>query len=247
MKVTKETMGMPAAVTIPGDTHEELIERVFSLWSDVDARFSMYRPESEVSRVSRDELFEDEYSEELSEVLALGERTSRETLGYFNMVRPDGILDPTGIVKGWALDRAAALLQEAGVRDFLVEIAGDAVASGVDETGSAWKIGISNPFTPGELVKVLALSGVGIATSGTAERGQHIYNPYAPNEPISDIISTTVVAASALDADRFATAAFAMGSSGIQFLEAIEGLEAYQIDTAGIATETSHFQDYVAV
>ena len=70
----------------------------------------------------------------------------------------------------------------------------------------------------------------GVATSGTYIRGLHIYNPRGGNEPVSDIVSLTVIGPNIHDADRFATAAFAMGAAGINFIEQLPGYEGYIID-----------------
>ena len=90
-------------------------------------------------------------------------------------------------------------------------------------------------------VKIVYLSGQGIATSGTYARGQHIINPLEPNVPITEIVSLTVIGPNVYEADRFATAAFAMGKSGIEFIENLEGFEGYMIDSQGIATYTNGF------
>ncbi len=108
-----------------------------------------------------------------------------------------------------------------------------------------WRIGIRNPFNRTENVKVLALAEGGIATSGTAIRGQHIYNPHQPDSAIQDILSITVIGPNIYDADRFATAAFAMGKKGIQFIEKLAGFEGYMIDDQARATLTSGFERYV--
>jgi thiamine biosynthesis lipoprotein len=94
-------------------------------------------------------------------------------------------------------------------------------------------------------VKVLALTDRGIATSGTAIRGQHVYDPYNPNMPLLDIVSITIIGPNIYEADRFATAAFAMGKRGIQFIEKLAGFEGYMIDAHARATFTSGFERYV--
>jgi len=88
--------------------------------------------------------------------------------------------------------------------------------------------------------------GRGVATSGTYIRGQHIYNPYRPEEKIEDIVSITVVGPDIYEADRFATAAFAMGRGGIMFIEELKDFEGYAVDAAGIATMTSGFSALIA-
>ena len=123
----------------------------------------------------------------------------------------------------------------------LVNAGGDSASSGVNAKGEAWSVGIRNPFKREEIVKVLYPHGRGVATSGSYIRGAHIYNPHAPEEELRDITSLTVVGPDVLEADRYATAAFAMGRNGIAFIERQPGLEGYAIDANGIATMTSGF------
>jgi thiamine biosynthesis lipoprotein len=85
-----------------------------------------------------------------------------------------------------------------------------------------------------------------VATSGTYLRGAHIYNPHAPDAPAGDIVSLTVIGPNILEADRFATAAFAMGEGGIDFIERVDGLEGYQIDSEGMARMTSGLERYLS-
>ncbi|RWK27769.1 FAD:protein FMN transferase, partial [Mesorhizobium sp.] len=100
-----------------------------------------------------------------------------------------------------------------------------------------------NPFNTNEIIKVIYPRGRGVATSGTYARGQHIYNPHGSGEPVTDIVSLTVVGSDVLEADRFATAAFAMGRDGIFFIEQTPGLEGYVVDVNGRGTPTSGFGD----
>ena len=88
--------------------------------------------------------------------------------------------------------------------------------------------------------------GRGIATSGTYVRGRHIYDPHRPALQITDIVSLTVIGSDVLEADRFATAAFAMGKAGLYFIEELPCLEGYVVDSNGIATQTSGFRAFVS-
>jgi thiamine biosynthesis lipoprotein len=124
-----------------------------------------------------------------------------------------------------------------------VEAGGDIEVSGNNSDGKTWTIGVRNPFNGNEIVKRVTLRNCGIATSGTYERGKHIYNPKT-NAPIDEIVSLTIIGPDVYEADRFATAAFAMGSKGIQFIEHLKNFEGYMIDTQGIATETHGFKNY---
>jgi thiamine biosynthesis lipoprotein len=239
---------MPITVDVEGvadaarAAHE--IERVFAYFTRVDETFSTYKETSEVSRINRGELAERDASPDVRTIFALADQTWRETDGYFDMYH-DGRLDPSGVVKGWAVLQAARLLDGAGLRSFYVEAGGDAQLCGLRE-GWPWRVGIRNPFNHDEHVKVLSLTDCGIATSGTAVRGQHIYNPYHPGEPLTEVLSITVVGPDVCEADRFATAAFAMGRKGIQFIEHLPGFEGYMIDAQAQATYTSGFERYVA-
>src|SRR5207253_10619412 len=113
---------------------------------------------------------------EMQEIFARAEETRLETDGFFDIFR-NGVYDPSGIVKGWAIYRAAELLKQKGFENFCVEAGGDIPAEGKNSEGDTWRGGIRNPFKMDEIVKVVGVSGGGVATSGTSIRGQHIYNP----------------------------------------------------------------------
>ena len=147
-------------------------------------------------------------------------------------------------MKGWAILNTATLIRAAGYENYFVNAGGDIAMSGKNAEGKEWSVGIRNPFNANEIVKVVYPRGKGIATSGSYIRGDHIYNPHAPEEKIRDIVSITVIGPDVLEADRFATAAFAMGKSGIDFIENLPGFEGYAIDVTGIATMTSGLAAY---
>jgi thiamine biosynthesis lipoprotein len=236
---TRLLMGMPIAVHLadPVATLAHL-DRVFAYFQYVDDTFSTYKSTSEIARLNRGELEEGAASADMRAVLALARQTCQQTDGYFDIRLPAGGIDPSGIVKGWAVRQAVDLLRAAGLRDFLVDAGGDLQACGAN-AGVPWRIGIRNPFNRAQHVKVLGLSDRGVATSGTAIRGQHIYDPHRPGVPLDEIVSLTVIGPDVCEADRFATAAFAMGPAGIRFIEALPGFEGYLIDIRGQGTATS--------
>jgi FAD:protein FMN transferase len=244
MKQLQLLMGMPITVEVLDTTATEAdIERVFAYFRSIDATFSTYKEESEISRMNRGELAEEECSDAVKTILALSEQTRQETRGYFD-IRHDGIIDPSGIVKGWAIFQAAQMLKEAGFVNYYIDAGGDIQMAGMNN-GNPWRIGIRNPFNRNENVKVLAITDKGVATSGSAIRGQHIYNPHQQEELIRDIVSLTAIGQNVYEADRFATAAFAMGKRGIYFIEQLVGFEGYMIDSSARATYTSGFERYV--
>ncbi|HEX9068985.1 MAG TPA: FAD:protein FMN transferase [Ktedonobacterales bacterium] len=248
MRQTQIIMGMPITVEIPGPDGEaseaaDALEAVFAYLRQVDETFSTYKESSEISRINRGELGLSDSSEDVRTVFALSQQTREETGGYFAIWR-DGHCDPSGLVKGWAIHNAEALLQERGYRDYYIDAGGDIALGGLKD-GRAWRVGIRNPFNRAEIVKALTVTNLGVATSGTAIRGQHIYDPHQPGILASDIVSLTVIGPNVYEADRFATAGFAMGRRGISFIELLPGFEGYQIDTHGMATYTSGFERYI--
>ncbi len=241
---TKILMGMPITVKIVDvQAAQKNLDQVFEYFRQVDEKFSTYKTDSEISKINRGEVDKKNYSSEVQLVLKLSEDTKNQTNGYFNIQTKNGI-DPSGLVKGWAILNAAGLLKKMGFKNYCVEAGGDIQTIGKNENGEKWRVGIQNPFKKNEIVKVIQLSGEGMATSGSYERGQHIYNPHDLNLEISDIVSLTVIGPNIYEADRFATAAFAMDKEGINFIEGRQGLEGYIIDKNGIATMTSGFEKY---
>lgn len=233
-------MGMPVSVEILDENiPDEIFDRVFSYFEYVDEKFSPFKIGSEVSLINSGTLKENEYSADMKEILNLAEQTKIITGGYFDIRRPDGKIDPSGIVKGWAIRNAAIILTNSGCKIFYVDAGGD-----IEAHGKFWAVGIRNPFNRYENVKVVNIKDKGIATSGTYIRGDHIYNP-KNSEKINDIVSLTVIGPDIYEADRMATAAYAMGKDGINFIEKLFGFEGYMIDDKGIATMTSGFEKYV--
>lgn len=245
MRETRLIMGMPVTIRLVGRVSKEDIEDVFAYFTSVDERFSTYKPDSEVMRINRSEIAPEDYSPEMQEVLVIAEDTKKESDGYFDVKRPDGMFDPSGIVKGWAIKNAARLLYEKGYRNFFVDVGGDIQSYGTNESGEEWSVGIRNPFNREQIVKTLYPMGAGVATSGTYIRGAHIYNPRNPKQKLDEIVSLTVLGPDVLDADRFATAAFAMGKYGIHYVESLPDCEGYAIDARGMATMTSGLNRFI--
>jgi thiamine biosynthesis lipoprotein len=245
MEQTRFMMGMPITVEIVDpQASDDIFNEVFIYFTHIDEKFSTYKSTSEIEAINHGTLAPADASEEMKLVLAMCEETKRETNGYFDIKTPAGNYDPSGLVKGWAIWNAAKLLEKKGFQNFYIDAGGDIQPHGRNADGEPWAVGIKNPFNESENVKVLYVKDEGVATSGTYIRGLHIYNPRGANAPVEDIVSLTVIGPNIHDADRFATAAFAMGSAGINFIEQLSGYEGYIIDKNKIATMTTGFEKY---
>ncbi|MFF0201585.1 FAD:protein FMN transferase [Streptomyces sp. NPDC005017] len=200
-----------------------------------DEVFSTYREDSQLSRLARGEVSLAGCAPEVAEVLELGARAERVSNGWFSTSYA-GRLDPTGIVKGWATERAARRLTAAGATGVSVNGGGDVQLLGAPGAERPWRVGVSDPLRPGGLAAVISAGTapeLAVATSGTTERGTHITDPSTGRSAVTDLLAVTVVAPSLTWADCWATAAFAMGSrEGLTWLESLPDAEGLLI-TAG--------------
>ncbi len=221
-----------------------LVEAAFDWLRDVDACFSLYKPQSEISRLGRGELIVEECHTDVGDVLSLCEDLRRETHGAFNAwrCRPDGRLDPSGVVKGWAVERAAATLERGGARNFCLNAGGDVVIRGEPEPGRAWRIGIRHPNDAGALAGVVHGRDLAVATSGAYERGNHIVDART-GMPSRGLLSLTVAGPSLTMADAYATAGFAMGMAGITWVAARPGYAPFAITDSGRVQYNNAFAD----
>jgi FAD:protein FMN transferase len=209
------------------DMPKSAMDAVFAWFHDVDETFSTFRPDSEISRLSRGELREHQCSPDVREVLDLCEDVRVRSHGTFDIRRGGGI-DPLGLVKGWSVERASTILATAGARNFFLNAGGDVVVRGRPEPGRTWRLGIRHPEQADRVAAVLAIRDVAVATSGTYERGEHIVDPCSGSPP-SGLLSMTVVGPSLTFADAYSTAAFVMGERGAAWVAGIEGYEALAI------------------
>jgi thiamine biosynthesis lipoprotein len=237
-------MGLPISVHLRGwggpARRQAAVDAVFAELRAVDRLFSPYRPDSDVSRLARGEITPAQSHPDVSAVLDLCADAEQRTDGYFtaHLPGPDGVarLDPTGLVKGWAAQRAARHLAELPHDDFYLNAGGD-IALGqatepAEELGRPWRIAVEDPFQPAQHLGVLALSAGGIATSGTAHRGAHIVDPHT-GQAASGLASVTVVGPSLLWADVYATALFARGSAEVDDLAWLSGYQVIAVTTTG--------------
>ena len=207
-----------------------------------DETFSPWKPQSPLSRLRRGEIRLEDAPAEVAEVLALCEVAGTLSRGWFDAFAMPGGVDPTGLVKGWSLERALAGLVEAGVTSAMVNGGGDIALHGEPPTGGPWRIGVRHPWRPDALAAVLEVERA-IATSGEYERGRHLVDPLGRLGPPP--ASATVTGPSLTLADALATAVAVGGDAALGRVAAIDGYEAYLIRADGTEafTEGIRFAD----
>lgn len=244
MKILKKLMGMPITVDVVDEAVTLAdIKAVFDYFQLIDNKFSIYKPNSEISRINQGKIPISKISPEMKQVFKLARQTKIQSNGYFD-INYKSQLDPSGIVKGWAILNASKILRKKGFKNFYIEAGGDIQSFGLSSKGQNWKIGIRNPFNLTEIIKVISPQNRGVATSGNYLRGEHIYDPVSGRIE-NELISLTVIAPDIYQADRFATAAFAMGKSGINFINNLKGFECLMIDKEGLSIITPGFNKFV--
>jgi thiamine biosynthesis lipoprotein len=226
-------MGTVATVEIPGSSDEtdRLIDDVFAWLHAVDARFSTYRADSEVSRLGRGELRPDACSPDLVHVLDSCTQLWQRSGGYFDAYA-NGQFDPSGYVKGWSVQRASELLSAFGAPNHLVDVGGDIQTRGRPAPDAPWEIGIRHPFDGTKLCWVIVGTDLAVATSGTYERGYHVVDPLTGGLARA-LRSVTVVGRDLGTTDGYATAALAMGLPALTWLAALDGYASGVVTAAG--------------
>ena len=184
----------------------------------LERRFSPWLSDSEISRIGRGELAEADAAADVRWVLAACDHLRVASDGAFDIhVGTRFPLDPSGLVKGWAVDEAARHLAEAGIRNYAVNAGGDVLLRGAPGPGRAWRVGVRHPDRADHLAAVLAVPSGAVATSGLYERGEHVRDGRTGGAP-QELRSLTVVGPELPWADAYATAAFAMGLPGLEWV-----------------------------
>lgn len=219
-------MGMPISLALRGRHAADAAAD--SAWTlvvetlrEIDLTFSTYRPDSVVSRLGRGEIAPDDCPPDVQDVLALAARAEADSAGAFSVWLPgsDGRhrFDPSGVVKGWAIDRAARHLDELAGTDYCLSAGGDMLCRTVRLGAPPWRVGIEDPVDPARILAVVPVFDGAVATSGTAHRGAHLVDARTGTAPDA-VASVTVIAATAAAADIDATAAYAQGPEAAAWL-----------------------------
>jgi thiamine biosynthesis lipoprotein len=213
----------------------------------VDAVFSTYQHDSDISRIRRGELRVVDADPDVATVLELCVQVQEATGGAFSALR-GGRLDPTGLVKGWAVERASRILQEHGARNHAVNGGGDMQLAGEAASGRPWAVGIADPHDRTRVLTVVRGHGRGhdiaVATSGVAERGAHIVNPFTA-APATNVASATVLGPSLTLADAYATAAVVLDRGALAWIEDLPGYEALLVTADGALRASTGWHHHI--
>jgi thiamine biosynthesis lipoprotein len=225
----EQIMGMPIVVDVrDAEVAEEALDEVFAWLREVDGRFSTYLETSEIRRIDRGELSVADAHPDVRWILGRCDELRIETHGFFDARYGDS-LDPSGLVKGWAVDRASALLSRRGYESHGVSAGGDMRLVGGALPDEVWRVGIQHPLARGEVAAIVEARDLALATSGAYARGEHVVDPHWGSAP-SGVLSVTVTGPELATADAYATAAFAMGKDALHFTARLpEGFEALTI------------------
>jgi thiamine biosynthesis lipoprotein len=241
LRRVEQIMGMPIVVDVRDDGGETPFVEVFAWFRFVDELFSTYKATSEISRLNRGELALEQAHPDVREVLARCEQLRVDTDGFFDVHAASAEeLDPSGYVKGWSVERAAAILGEFGAENFAVSAGGDMCLRGAALPEAVWRVGIQHPELPDRVAAVVEANDLAVATSGAYVRGDHVYDPHT-HVAATGLLSVTITGPELAIADAFATAAFAMGAAAAEWLGRLRGYEAFAILADGAGLRTAGF------
>lgn len=229
---------------------QNVLSQACEILHEADRTFSLYKPESPLSRLARGETSVRELPPVVDEIWNECDAWQKITDGWFSAMTPQNTFDPSGVVKTWAAKRAAEYIVQAGIDDFTLNAGGDVWLSNKLTSEIDWRIAISKPISIASpdagVLTVLDLKNtdyLAMATSGSAERGNHIWDPKSPGKSApTELVQVSVVAKDLVTADVWATAAFAEGIRAVEHLNKIDGIEALFVSTNGELAATDGFQ-----
>ncbi|SDO61271.1 thiamine biosynthesis lipoprotein [Nakamurella panacisegetis] len=250
---TEMIMGLPVSIHLrdgaPGRSSEAralaATDAAFGEMRHFDQIFSPYRDDSTLTAVRSGRVDVAQAGDEFTEMLERADEAKTLTDGAFD-VRFAGELEPSGLVKGWAAERAGAHLAALDL-DWYLNAGGDITVGG---TAEPWRLGIEHPADPSGLITVVQLRTGGIATSGSAHRGAHIIDPLT-GTAASGIRQVTVIGPSLARADVWATAIAARGSAALISADdhlvrncVADGYQVFAVAADGRICATEGFAEY---
>ncbi|CAB4908205.1 unannotated protein [freshwater metagenome] len=221
LKSEIEVWGTTLFLDVASDTADESqlqegINRVRDFAIHVDEVFSTYKESSVITQLRNNKIGIESCSDEVVDVWERCAVARYLTDGAFDPWAVVGGFDPSGLVKGWAADKCARILQQSGAQNIQVNAAGDLSLRGGfagDDPIKPWSIGVVNPENRKEHVQVFEITDGAIATSGSYERGAHIVDPHTGLIAIG-AKSATVIGPDGALADALATALMVEGRDG---------------------------------
>lgn len=228
------TMGTMATLTLASTVDADDAARArlaceFSLATD-EHRFSHYDERSEIMRWLNGHPIGDDALRDIRCVMDECLLLQIASDGVFSPFDPStGRLDTAGYAKGHAIAKAVAAVRSVGIRDFSINVGGDTYCSGERAARRPWHIGIADPARRRRVAAVVRVENGAVATSGTSERGEHIWH----RRPSATVLSFTVTGPEIATADAYATIGFAMGEQGIEWVAAHEGYSSLVIRADG--------------
>lgn len=243
-----ETMGTTVSLAVVGEVPEGALAAVERVFAEHDRRFSLYRPESEATAVGHGRMPLEVASQAFRDAAGLAESWRRSTDGAFDPVRPDGVLDLSGVVKAIAIRDAGRALRARGLHDWCLNAGGDVLVEGRAPGGSPWAIGVVHPRDRQRLLTLARCEGArrAVATSGVTERGEHVWRTDALDAggPLPDeaLVQVTVVADDILTADVLATAILAGGRAALDRELRRHDVEAVACTASGGILATAGFR-----
>ena len=226
---TFDTMGTVASLRTREPLSAERLAAVEGVFRRYDRTYSLYDPVSDLSRIARGELRLVASSPEVRDTYALALSWRDDTGGLFTPHRPDGIIDLSGVVKALAIDEAGRIL-DSELDDWLLTVGGDML--GRCPSGSpGWNVGVIDPDDRERLLGVTTIGEhrAALATSGTAERGDHIWSRHGRPH----FVQASVAAADIITADVLATAIISGACGDLDDLTARWDIDVVTVDRDG--------------
>lgn len=245
MRHAEHVMGTVVSFDLrPGDLDQRALRVALkascAALHEADAQLSTWKPQSPLSRVRRGEIDLAEAPPCVGEVLRRSAEARELSGGWFDPWKMPGGVDPTGLAKGWIVERALDRLRRAGIAAAMINAGGDVAAFGEPQPGRPWRIGVRDPRSADGLLTVVELDGA-VATSGIYERGHHILDPRT-GLPARGLLSASVTGPELALADALATGLLASGGRGLASIVALEAYDALVLQDDGTVVATPGFK-----